>query len=113
MRSLACTIHPLSVEEFLLMKIVPTLTFVRPVTKMYLNTAKAFSGKTAEDKGILSLCAKARIQHIDHEAKEHISQREEVGSPVQAADTSPLPSTPRDSRQLGKRASTRPSTLDL
>lgn len=110
--STTCETHPSGFEFFLLTEVSQLTTSSLPVKIPYLRLSLFFHN-TAEMKEALAARVKACAQRVVRAFKTHFSLRKRVVSPARAAEKRPPPSARKDSRRLGKCASTRASPLDL
>lgn len=111
--STACEKYPTSFNAFLLVKIPQTRTSALPVREVYPNKLCLFSYDPGDKRRTLAACVKARSQRAARAVKKPFIPGKEVVSSARAAKKSSPPSSPENSRRLGKHASIGLSWLDL
>lgn len=73
---------------------------------MYFNTVSLSSYSPADKKETFAARTKACAQRVAYKVRKHFNLARRGESPTRAAEKSPLPFTPRDSRRPGNHAST-------
>lgn len=109
----ACRKHSMSSNAFLRTQISQIKTSSLPLKKVYLNAVSHFFFHPASTKRALAACAKSRAPRLLRAVKRTLSLGKGVVPAVRAAEKNPSPFTPKYSRQLRMRASSRVSWLDF
>lgn len=109
----ACEKRPVRFGSFLRTETWQTKTFSLPVKTVHLITTSLFSYRTAEKKEASAARAKARAQPVVSVVKKHCIVRQWRAVSEQVPRRWPFSFNPKDSRGLGKRASTCPSQINL
>lgn len=111
-RSTAFERSQLNFGAFLLSEIPETKASSLPMKETYLSTMSLFSYDLAYKKRTSAARAKACAERFSSASNKHFGLEEAAVTPGRALKRSLRPSSQRDSCQLPKHASTRPSWLD-